>query len=515
MKVADLYIRVSTDEQAEKGYSQRSQEEMLLKYCNINSIQVRKVIFEDHSAKTFNRPQWIKLMSDLRREKGQTDLLLFLKWDRFSRNSCDAYQMIYELRKLGVEPQAIEQPLDLSVPENKMMLAFYLAAPEVENDRRALNVFHGMRRAKKDGRWMGTAPIGYKNKTDENSHKFIAPAEPNAGIMRWVFEEIERGQFNTEQIWEMAKLRGLQCSKNNFWTAIRNPVYCGKIFIPKYKDEEAHFVNGKHEPIISEALYYDVQDVLDGRKKKQRTKIMVDDHFPLRGFLICPQCGKLLTGSSSKGKYKYYPYYHCSSICGCRFGADNLNRLFVTELKKYVPHPMMVKLYKTAIGHIYKDKVKGQMDEYSQVLSELEGLNKELNTARKLMLKEEIEPSEYRALKAEYQPKIERLEAKLSNFSGRSNNIDEVLEKGISKLSQLDLIYQKGTTIAKRQIISSIYPEKLIFDGFNYRTPRVNEVIRVVSSLDAIFSENKNGTLLNFSAMSHKVTPQRFELWTH
>jgi len=52
--------------------------------------------------------------------------------------------MISALRKLEVELQAIEQPLDLSVPENKMMLAFYLAAPEVENDRRALNVLNGM-----------------------------------------------------------------------------------------------------------------------------------------------------------------------------------------------------------------------------------------------------------------------------------------------------------------------------------------------------------------------------------
>ncbi len=59
--------------------------------------------------------------------------------------------MISTLRRLGVEPQGVEQPLDLSIPENKIMLAFYLAAPEVENDRRALNVFHGMRRAKKRG----------------------------------------------------------------------------------------------------------------------------------------------------------------------------------------------------------------------------------------------------------------------------------------------------------------------------------------------------------------------------
>lgn len=149
MKKADLYIRVSTDEQAVKGYSQRDQEDRLKKYCEINSIVVNKVIFEDHSAKTFVRPGWSKLLAEIKRTKGRRNLILFTKWDRFSRNAGDAYGMIAVLRKLGVEPQAVEQPLDLTIPENKMMLAFYLAAPEVENDRRALNTFHGMRRAKK------------------------------------------------------------------------------------------------------------------------------------------------------------------------------------------------------------------------------------------------------------------------------------------------------------------------------------------------------------------------------
>ena len=137
---ADLYIRVSTDEQADKGYSQRDQEEHLKKYCENNQIKIRRVIFEDHSAKTFNRPEWIDLLLDLKSKKSRVDLILFTKWERFSRNAGDAYQMINTLRKLGAEPQAIEQPLDLSVPENKLMLAFYLAAPEVENDRRPLNV---------------------------------------------------------------------------------------------------------------------------------------------------------------------------------------------------------------------------------------------------------------------------------------------------------------------------------------------------------------------------------------
>lgn len=59
--------------------------------------------------------------------------------------------MISTLNKIGIEPQAVEQPLDLTIPENKIMLAFYLSAPEVENDRRSLNTIGGMRRAKKKG----------------------------------------------------------------------------------------------------------------------------------------------------------------------------------------------------------------------------------------------------------------------------------------------------------------------------------------------------------------------------
>lgn len=69
MKIADLYIRVSTDEQADKGYSQRSQEEFLPKYCDINNISIRKVIFEDDSAKTFNRPEWKKYLLDFKQHK--------------------------------------------------------------------------------------------------------------------------------------------------------------------------------------------------------------------------------------------------------------------------------------------------------------------------------------------------------------------------------------------------------------------------------------------------------------
>jgi DNA invertase Pin-like site-specific DNA recombinase len=216
MKTADLYIRASTDEQADKGYSQRNQEEVLRKYCGINHINVRKVILEDHSAKSFIRPEWTKLLLQLRKQRGKTDLILFTKWDRFSRNAPDAYQMIHTLKILGVEPQAIEQPLDMSVPENKIMLAIYLTTPEVENDRRSLNVFHGMRRARKEGRFMATAPVGYVNQILEGGLKRIIPREPQASLIQWAFKEVSENRFSIEQIWKRARELGLACNKSTF-----------------------------------------------------------------------------------------------------------------------------------------------------------------------------------------------------------------------------------------------------------------------------------------------------------
>ena len=79
MKKADLYIRVSTDEQADKGYSQRDQEERLRRYCDNNNIVIGRVVYEDYSAKTFNRPEWAELLLSLKEKRSKTNLLLFTK----------------------------------------------------------------------------------------------------------------------------------------------------------------------------------------------------------------------------------------------------------------------------------------------------------------------------------------------------------------------------------------------------------------------------------------------------
>jgi len=325
MKKAIIYIRVSTDEQADKGYSLRHQEEFLKKYCEFNNIEALEVVKEDYSAKTFNRPAFTQLLNKLKSRKLRADFLVFTKWDRFSRNAPDAYAMISTLTKLGIEPQAIEQPLDLNIPENKIMLAFYLSAPEVENDRRSLNTIAGMRRAKKEGRWVSTAPRGYENKYDVGNKKIIIHNK-DAPMIKWAFEQLSTGKFTVEDIRKQCVEKGFDFKRGSFHEIFKNPIYCGRIIIPAYKTEEEQIVIGIHEPIVSEVLFDKVQVALKNRRFKQIYKTCVQEPLPLRGFLTCPRCGKNLCGSGSTGGsgIKHY-YYHCLKGCKERIKANDVN----------------------------------------------------------------------------------------------------------------------------------------------------------------------------------------------
>lgn len=511
MKTAFLYIRVSTDEQADTGYSQRHQDEMLRRYCELNAIQVKEVYFEDHSAKNFNRPQFNRLLLTLRKRKGDVDLILFTKWDRFSRNAGDAYAMISTLNKLGVEPQAIEQPLNLEIPENKMMLAFYLAAPEVENDRRALNIVGGMRRARKEGRFMGKAPIGYRNAVVDSKKTIVI--DPDQGsLMRWVFEELAKGILTVRSVFLLAREKGLKThsgqpvGKTPFWNAIRNPAYMGKIHIPAWKGEEETLVPGNHEPLISEALFYQVQDVLDGKKKPMRTKLKVDDKFPLRGYLLCPKCGKLLTASSSRGRNGYYHYYHCFSGCNIRYQSQVVNERFVEELSKWKPHPAVGQLYKMVLQDVLHRGNADRRKELATIKGELNRLTERKKAALDKVMSDIIDKDDYRQIKQECEKGIALLEDKIARLSG-NEDLQPAMDRAFDVLGNIDVDYEKSPVIRKRELIGSMFPEKLVFDENGFRTARVNEFVAAMFNMGAAFSKIKMGQESDFSNLSQYVAP--------
>lgn len=134
---AILYFRVSENEKSNKGINFKSQEDQLLKYCAKNNIEVVEIIKENCSAKDFASPAWKRMLNSLRNGTLKADQLLFITWDRFSRNVEAACSMIDTLCGLRVIPQAIEQKIDFSVSEQFPLLAIYLCAPAIDSLRRS------------------------------------------------------------------------------------------------------------------------------------------------------------------------------------------------------------------------------------------------------------------------------------------------------------------------------------------------------------------------------------------
>ena len=508
---AILYIRVSTDEQADKGYSLKHQEERLRSYCQFQNIEVVALYKDDHSAKSFERPAFQQLLNFLRKNRKSSNLLLFTKWDRFSRNAADAYGMINTLNGYGIEPQAVEQPLDLNIPENKIMFAFYLAAPEVENDRRALNVTVGMRRAKKEGRWMATAPKGYKNITNEQKKKVIIPST-DAKYIKWVFEEIGKGVLHADQVRKLANKKGFNVSRSYFWSMIRNPVYCGKIFIPAYKEEDAYYVQGTHEPIISEEQFYNVQDILNGRKKNIQSRSAQREELQLRGFLKCSKCGGNLTGSASKGMGGRYYYYHCQPGCKERFIAEDANEKFLKELKKISVKREAINLYKIILEKELKKNSKECVSDKEKFVAEIRKNRERINNAQQLMLDGELSMAEYQTIKNRYGAVINQLQEELDESSPKVSDYKQYLDFGFNFLQNIDQFYVSAKPAVKLQILSSIFAEKLVFENKSYRTPAYHKELALILNTGKGFGGNKKGQNQKNLILSSGVAPPRIEL---
>ena len=89
----------------------------------------------------------------------------------------------------------------------------------------------------------------------------------------------------------------------------------------------------------------------------------------------------------------------------------------------------------------------------------------------------------------------------------RSIDIEQLLIRGYNTLINLQNIFVDSDIMKKREIIGSTYPEKLTFDGFSFRTARLNEAVQLIYSLGAGFSGQKNRTSAKKIDLSCRVTP--------
>lgn len=108
-------------------------------------------------------------------------------------------------------------------------------------------------------------------------------------------------------------------------------------------------------------------------------------------------------------------------------------------------------------------------------------------------------------MKAEYEKKIAMLEAKLNQFATNNDSIDKLLYTAVNNLSTLGTLYETGSITEKRDIIGSMYPEKMTFDGNSLRTARFNQAALCIYQIINELEENKNGTSRTKNDLSRLV----------
>jgi site-specific DNA recombinase len=103
-------------------------------------------------------------------------------------------------------------------------------------------------------------------------------------------------------------------------------------------------------------------------------------------------------------------------------------------------------------------------------LEEIRNVENRISKARELLISDQIDGMDYREMKAESNSRLEKLQDKLSACNSDQLDFSRLLDTGIKTLFRLGEVYEKGTIEKKREVISSMYPEKLTFDGDEFRT---------------------------------------------
>src|ERR1700739_933108 len=122
MKAA-LYLRVSTEEQAEHRYASSAQRDILCKYALERGWDIAD-IYEDagYSAKDVNRPALRRLFKDI--ESKKVEAVLVWRLDRISRSVADFSNMFEFFEKHEVEFFSATENFDTATPAGRALLNF-------------------------------------------------------------------------------------------------------------------------------------------------------------------------------------------------------------------------------------------------------------------------------------------------------------------------------------------------------------------------------------------------------
>ena len=435
-----LYCRVSTDEQAD-GCSLEVQEKFLRAHCENKKYNIIDVYHEDYSAKHFDmkRPEMKKIYDYCKKNRNQVDKILFLRWDRFSRNVEFAFvykRKFYE--ELGIEINAIESEIDFKGTEWSMLLAMYCGAAHTEDEKISKRTKDGIHGTLLKGKWPRKAPRGYINLRhgDHDTEVVIDPM--TAPQIKAAFEEVAKGM---ECPCSVRRKLCPSIPENSFLEMLRNIFYIGKIRVPAYGCDEEMIINGQHKALVDIETFNRVQEVMNKKKRNYPAVITKTIHpdLYLRKVVSCPVCGHSLTGSFCKGNGGKYPYYNCSHDGKhLRVKADKLNDEFVKYVNTLKPNSAVLSIYNEILKDVRREQNRGIEAEISRLEKQVGEWNKKIENAEDAVIDGTIDKAAYTKATKRYNDEVDRLTQRIAFLRETVNhNIEPKLNYSISLIDNI------------------------------------------------------------------------------
>lgn len=394
IKSVAIYCRVSTEEQANEGYSISAQLQTLRQYTSLYGWQIaEEYVDEGISGKDIKgRPDMQRLISNIDKNKFQA--VLVWKISRLSRNMLDTLVLLDKFEDNNIKFISYSENFDTGSPIGRLVVQLMASIAEMERNTLSENVKLGMTQRAKEGNWNGGVVFGY-----DSLEKELIVNLKEAEIVQLIFSLYAKGKGLKAITNQLNKAgyrtkRGRHFSINGIATILDNPIYNGKIRWLQVenwdkkrrrgKNANPIIVEGNHEAIITDELWNIVHTRRQSKSFKQRQS---HEPFLLGSILRCPSCGQgmvpsITTSTQKDGSKRIHRYYVCGEFHNKGASAYNANSIKANDAEDAVINRIAEFLDDTAglnqtIENINKDTVQSNV----KLKKQLEKIEKELKEA--------------------------------------------------------------------------------------------------------------------------------------
>ncbi len=319
-KRAVLYARVSTDEQADKGYSLPTQLEAMRKYVETHDYTIAAELQDDCSGsiRMSDRPRGGVMLIMLDRK--EADAVIVYTSDRLSRNLAHSLILREGWQRAGVELHYVNRGKSEDTAEGRLTENIEGVIAEYEREKIRERTMRGMHAKAQSGRWVGNGhtPYGYRREGQKHAVKLMIAEHEAAVVLRIFAMYLGRNGYRAVSMMEIARIlttegvpspsRGKQGA--GWWFETVRKILTRRTYI-------GEFTWAEHTTLANELAIIDVATFDEAQKRLQRNKELAKRNkradYLLSGHFRC-ECGQVMSGFTDNRKT--YFYYRCRAVYG-------------------------------------------------------------------------------------------------------------------------------------------------------------------------------------------------------